>query len=102
MAVPGSIAIVGASLAGMHAAHTLRQEGFTGRITLIDAESRAPYDKPPLSKQVLKGDWDAERVTLPAFKEDLDLELRLGWRATALDVAGRMLSLADATGTEDT
>lgn len=87
----GSVVIVGASLAGMHAAHTLRREGFDGRITVIDGDHRVPYDKPPLSKQVLKGDWDADRIVLPAAKEDLDLDLRLGEHALGLDLADRLV-----------
>ena len=89
----GSVVVVGASLAGMHAAHTLRAEGFTGEITMIDADANMPYDKPPLSKQVLAGEWDAERITLPAAKEDLGLDYRLGRRAMGLDVADRFVRL---------
>ena len=89
----GSVVVVGASLAGMHAAHTLRAEGFDGEITVIDADANMPYDKPPLSKQVLAGEWDAERITLPAAKEDLGLDYRLGRRAMGLDVADRFVRL---------
>ncbi len=91
--MPDSVTIVGASLAGTHAAHTLRKEGFDGSITVVGDETDEPYDRPPLSKQVLAGEWDAERIGLPAASEDLDLEWRLGRRATALDVAGRRLTL---------
>ena len=49
----------------MHAADTLRDEGYDGRITVVDADANTPYDRPPLSKQVLTGDWDAERIALP-------------------------------------
>jgi 3-phenylpropionate/trans-cinnamate dioxygenase ferredoxin reductase subunit len=88
-----SIVIVGASLAGMHAAHTLRREGFAGRLVIADADPHTPYDKPPLSKQVLKGDWDADRITLAAANEELDVDYRLGWRATGLDLAARRVTL---------
>jgi 3-phenylpropionate/trans-cinnamate dioxygenase ferredoxin reductase subunit len=91
------IAIVGASLAGMHAAHTLRREGFDGQLTVIDADPHTPYDRPPLSKQVLAGEWDPERITLPAALEDLDIDWRLGRAASALDVGARRLSLTDGT-----
>ena len=57
-----SIVIVGASLAGLRAAETLRAEGFAGSITVVGDEAHAPYDRPPLSKQVLRGEWDADRV----------------------------------------
>jgi 3-phenylpropionate/trans-cinnamate dioxygenase ferredoxin reductase component len=91
--VIGSVVVVGASLAGMHAAHTLRRDGFDGRITVIDGEAHQPYDKPPLSKQVLKGDWDTDRIVLPAAKEDLDLDWRLGEHALGLDLADRFVRL---------
>ena len=89
----GSVVIAGASLAGMHAAHTLRNDGYDGRITVIDADANTPYDKPPLSKQVLAGTWDVDRITLPAAKEDLDLEYLLGRRAMGLDLADRFVRL---------
>ena len=89
----GSVVIVGASIAGMHAAHTLRAEGYDGGITVIDADANTPYDKPPLSKQVLAGTWGVERITLPAAKEDLGLDYRLGRRAMGLDRANRFVRL---------
>jgi 3-phenylpropionate/trans-cinnamate dioxygenase ferredoxin reductase subunit len=91
--VIGSVAIAGASLAGMHAAHTLRNEGYAGRITIIDADANTPYDKPPLSKQVLAGDWDVDRITLPAAREELELDYLLGRRAMGLDLADRFVRL---------
>jgi 3-phenylpropionate/trans-cinnamate dioxygenase ferredoxin reductase component len=90
-----NVLIVGASLAGMHAAHTLRKAGFDGRVSVVDADPRKPYDRPPLSKQVLAGTWDADRIVLPAATEDLELDWLLGRRATALDVAGRTVTLDD-------
>jgi len=93
-----SVAIVGASLAGMHAAHTLRKEGFDGRVVVIDVDANTPYDKPPLSKQVLKGEWEPDRIVLPAAQEDLELDWRLGHRATSLDLDARIVSIAPATG----
>jgi 3-phenylpropionate/trans-cinnamate dioxygenase ferredoxin reductase component len=92
-----SVAIAGASLAGMHAAHTLRKEGFDGRLVVIDAEDRLPYDKPPLSKQVLAGSWEPERITLPAVGEDLDIEWMLGRSCVTLDLDQRTIVLDDAT-----
>lgn len=91
------IVLVGASAAGLAAADTLRREGFTGKLTMIGEELRPPYDRPPLSKQVLAGDWEPHRSTLRQ-EDDLQrlrLTLRLGCRATGLDPAERTVSLAD-------
>ena len=61
----GQIVIVGASLAGLRAAEALRNSGFTGRLTIIGDETHEPYDRPPLSKQVLKGLVLADHTALP-------------------------------------
>ena len=92
-----TIAVVGASLAGLRAAETLRAEGHTGTIVLIGAEPHFPYDRPPLSKQFLAGTWDLDRVVLrPAEKiASLGLDLRLGHIAGALDVEAHTLELDD-------
>ena len=60
------IVVVGASLAGFRAAEALRAQGFDGSLTLVGDEVHAPYDRPPLSKQVLTGEWEPERTTLPS------------------------------------
>jgi 3-phenylpropionate/trans-cinnamate dioxygenase ferredoxin reductase component len=93
--VTDSVAIVGASVAGMHAAHTLRREGFGGRISVVDADPHRPYDRPPLSKQVLSGEWPPDRIVLPAAGEDLDLDWHLGRPARRLDLEGRVIVLGD-------
>ena len=92
---PRAVTIVGASLAGLNAAEALRREGFDGPVTLIGAEGHLPYDRPPLSKQVLAGDWEPERAALtdPEELEDDGIEARLGVRATALDLDARQLAL---------
>ena len=91
----GSVSIVGASLAGFWAAETLRRDGFEGRISLIGDEPHAPYDRPPLSKKFLAGDLDDDRLPLTTAEKlaDLGLEMRLGCRATGLDVATRTLEV---------
>ena len=90
-----TVVVVGASLAGLRAAETLRREGYEGRVVLVGAEDREPYDRPPLSKQVLAGEVDVDRVALrPAGYDDLDLDLRLGVRAVALDASAREVTLA--------
>ena len=96
------IVIVGASAAGLAAAETLRREGYEGEITLVGAEALAPYDRPPLSKQILAGEWDADRLALRPDQHlaDLHLDLRLGVMATRLSVTSRTVDLADGTSVE--
>jgi NADPH-dependent 2,4-dienoyl-CoA reductase/sulfur reductase-like enzyme len=93
------VVVVGASLAGLRAAEALRAQGFDGELWLIGAEAHAPYDRPPLSKQVLRGEWPPERVRLRAAEElaALRLELRLGVRAERLDGARRRVALSDGS-----
>ena len=90
--------VVGASLAGMNAARTLRLEGHEGAIIVIDRDLRAQYDRPPLSKQFLAEDLDPERIMLQSAKEDLGLDMRLGTRATALDLGEHRLSTQHVDG----
>jgi len=97
-----SITIVGASLAGLRAAESLRRQEFDGPITLIGDEPHAPYDRPPLSKQFLAGDWDNDRLALtkPEKLAEYDLEFRLGTRATGFELASRRLTLDDGDDLE--
>ncbi|GAA1548310.1 NAD(P)/FAD-dependent oxidoreductase [Nocardioides humi] len=94
------VVVVGAGAAGLTAAESLRRDGFAGRITLVGDEHHAPYDRPPLSKQVLAGEWEAARAALRPDEhyraQDIDLSLRT--TARALDPATRRLTLA--TGEE--
>lgn len=87
--------VVGASLAGLRAAETLRTDGFTGRITMVGGEPHRPYDRPPLSKKLLAGEWESDRIALrkPDDLAGLDLEWRLGSRAEDLDTANGRLQL---------
>jgi NADPH-dependent 2,4-dienoyl-CoA reductase/sulfur reductase-like enzyme len=84
---------VGASAAGLAAAETLRREGFDGTLTLVGEEIDAPYDRPPLSKQILAAAWEPDRLALRTGDQitALGLDLRLGVRATGLDPATRTL-----------
>jgi len=93
------IAIVGASLAGLTAAETIREGGFEGVITVVDGSAVLPSDRPPLSKQVLAGTMEPERAASPVASrlDSLGLTLRLGVRATALSVADRRLTLDDGS-----
>ena len=91
-----TVAVVGASLAGLRAVETLRRDGYDGRIVLIGAEPTLPYDRPPLSKQLLAGEVGPDDIALRrASYDDLDLELRLGTRAVSLDLAGKHVALDD-------
>ena len=92
-----SIGIIGGSLAGLRSAEALRAEGFAGAITMVSAESHLPYDRPPLSKQVLRGAWPAEQVQLATSDRltELDVTFRGGVRATAFDAESLTVTLAD-------
>ncbi len=84
------------SLAGLRAAETLRREGFDGRIVAIGEEDHLPYDRPPLSKELLRGDAEPDEIALrKQGVDDLDLDWRRGARATALDVGAREVVLHD-------
>ncbi|MFI0821941.1 NAD(P)/FAD-dependent oxidoreductase [Streptomyces sp. NPDC021098] len=93
------IVLVGASAGGLSAAEALRRSGYQGVITLVGDERRLPYDRPPLSKQILTGEWEPDRLALrgQAAIDALDLDLRLGVGAAGLDSAARTLLLADGT-----
>ena len=86
MASTQTIAIVGASLAGLRAAETLRTGGFDGTVTLIGAEPHLPYDRPPLSKKVLSGEWEVDRIILrkPDAYADLGLDFLLDFNHLAI------------------
>lgn len=88
--------IVGASLAGGSAAVTLREEGFDGRVVLVGAEPEPPYERPPLSKEYLRGEAAFEKALVrPAeWYAANDVETRFGSRATAIDPAARAVELA--------
>lgn len=89
------VVIVGASAAGLATAEALRNKGYDGALTLVGDELHAPYDRPPLSKQILSGAWEPERVRLRDEETlaKLGANLRLGRRAAGLDLAERRLLL---------
>src|SRR5262245_35013018 len=93
------IVVVGASLAGLRAVEALRDRGFDGERTLIGEEPHRPYDGPPLSKQVLQGTWEPAQTFFRRKDgyEALALDMRLGVRATSLDLRARRVTLADGT-----
>src|SRR5437016_2782386 len=89
--------VVGASLAGAKAAEALRAEGFDGRLVLIGSEPERPYERPPLSKDYLRG--ESEREKAYAHPQDFygahDIELRTNSTATALDPGEGKVTLRD-------
>ncbi|MFJ2904133.1 NAD(P)/FAD-dependent oxidoreductase [Streptomyces sp. NPDC087212] len=94
-----NIVVVGASAAGLAAVETARREGFDGTLTLIGDEQLAPYDRPPLSKQLLAADWEPEKLALRTADDlaGLGLDLRLGVAATGLSLTDRVVELADGS-----
>lgn len=80
-----ALVVVGASLAGLRAVEAARRDGYTGSITLLGAEAHLPYDRPPLSKSFLSADGAPTFYRTETELGDLDVDLRLGDPATALD-----------------
>lgn len=92
MTEPGKIVVVGAGLAGLRAAEELRARGYDGALTLIGAERRLPYDRPPLSKKLLTGDIDD--TSLRPDIESLAVDVRLG--EPAVELRGRIVRTSAA------
>ena len=98
------VVVIGASLAGLRAAETLCQADDPPRVVVVGAEPHRPYDRPPLSKKLLAGEWDADRVQLrqaEAF-DQLDVDWRLGVEAVGLTIGssvrgGRSVELSDGS-----
>ena len=90
-AAPARVLVVGASAAGLSTVEALRRKGYRGEITVLGDELHAPYDRPPLSKQVLSGAWEPARAALRTQEmlAALEAELVLGDPAVALDPATR-------------
>jgi 3-phenylpropionate/trans-cinnamate dioxygenase ferredoxin reductase subunit len=92
-----TIVVVGGSLAGLRGAEALRRLGFAGRLVFVGEEPHRPYDRPPLSKELLRGERTPDRIELakPEAFAGLALDLRLGRRATGLDARQRVVELDD-------
>ena len=86
--------LVGGGVAAASAAAHLRKRNFDGEVVLVGAEPAAPYERPPLSKEFLTGPPELVRPREPGWYAANDVELRLGVRAVALDVAGRTVGLS--------
>jgi NADPH-dependent 2,4-dienoyl-CoA reductase/sulfur reductase-like enzyme len=91
------VVIVGASLGGLRVCQALREGGFDDAIVLVGAEKELPYDRPPLSKEILLGtrEPDFAALTSPADLDELDVEIELGVAARGLDPAAHRVELAD-------
>lgn len=89
--------MVGASLAGLSAARSLRRQGYDGRLVVIGDELHRPYDRPPLSKEFLAGSLGETDLALESDEEDLRVEWLLGVRAVGLDGPQRAVRLADGS-----
>ena len=87
--------VVGASLAGARAVHSIRSAGHDGMLTLVGAEPHLPYDRPPLSKDFLTGERDVEALMLdsPGAYDELGVDVLLGTVATGLDLDERTVTL---------
>jgi 3-phenylpropionate/trans-cinnamate dioxygenase ferredoxin reductase component len=92
--------IAGASLTGAKAAETLRADGFEGRLLLIGAEPERPYERPPLSKDYLRGEAERDKLYVhdERFYAEHDIDLRLGRAVADIDLAGSAVALDDGEG----
>jgi 3-phenylpropionate/trans-cinnamate dioxygenase ferredoxin reductase subunit len=87
------VVVVGASLAGLRATEALRREGFAGRLTVLGEEPYWPYDRPPLSKEILVGEMQPHETTF-SVADDLSVDWLLGDPATTLDTGRRLIGTA--------
>ncbi|OZF45773.1 NAD(P)/FAD-dependent oxidoreductase [Rhodococcus sp. 14-2470-1a] len=96
MTVPDNVLVIGASAAGLTTAEALRRKNYAGEITVLGDEVHPPYDRPPLSKQVLSGAWDPERAALRTDEllAGLDATFVLGETAVSLDVSTKTVRTA--------
>ncbi|MBE1560169.1 NAD(P)/FAD-dependent oxidoreductase [Nonomuraea africana] len=92
-----TVCVVGASLAGLLTARALRAQGYAGRLVLVGEERHRPYDRPPLSKDFLRGAVGEADLALEGEGEELGIEWRLGVAATGLDAVARRVTLSDGT-----
>lgn len=98
-AVPASVVIVGGGAAGHAAAETLRQEGYSGMVTVLSADAAPPCDRPNLSKDYLAGNAQREWIPLrpPEFYAENDIGLRLAARVAAIEPGAHAVVLADGS-----
>jgi 3-phenylpropionate/trans-cinnamate dioxygenase ferredoxin reductase subunit len=100
VSIPEHVVIVGGSVAGTRTAQALRQQGFDGTLSVIEPETGEAYDRPPLSKQYLSGQWDREQISLiPGGWASIDAKIHQGW-AAALDTKTKRLELSTGEALE--
>ncbi|MGU3584728.1 NAD(P)/FAD-dependent oxidoreductase [Rhodococcus sp. C26F] len=92
---PERVVVVGAGLAAVRTAEELRRAGYEGELVLVGDETHLPYDRPPLSKEVLRGDRDDTTLRPSEFFGENRIELKLGAAARSVDTASRTLTLTD-------
>jgi 3-phenylpropionate/trans-cinnamate dioxygenase ferredoxin reductase subunit len=99
MSAVGRVVVAGAGLAGAAAARTLREDGFDGQVVLVGAEHHPPYERPPLSKDYLRGESQKSDayVEPEQYWAQHDVELRTGMAARRIDLADARLELADGS-----
>ncbi|MDJ0106564.1 FAD-dependent oxidoreductase, partial [Rhodococcus erythropolis] len=89
--------IVGAGLSGLRTVEELRRAGFEGELTLAGGETHLPYDRPPLSKEVIRGDKDETTLRPAEFYVENKVDLKLGSPATSVDTAAKSVAFADGS-----
>ncbi|MGZ4526475.1 MAG: NAD(P)/FAD-dependent oxidoreductase [Mycobacterium sp.] len=97
MTASNGIVIVGGGLAAARTAEQLRRSEYSGRVTIVSDEVHLPYDRPPLSKEVLRKEVDDVALKPREWYDENDITLRLGAAATGLDTAARTVTLADGS-----
>lgn len=94
------VVIVGAAMGGLRTAEALRRAGYSGRLVVVGEELHAPYNRPPLSKEVLATEVTHEAVAFPARAATADVEWMLGSRAASADLDAHTVTLEDGTSLE--
>lgn len=97
MATSGGIVIVGGGLAAARTAEQLRRSEYTGPITIVSDEDHLPYDRPPLSKEVLRSETDDVTLKPAEFYDENDITLMLGKAARSIDVTAQTVTLSDGS-----
>ena len=95
--VVARIVIVGAGLSGLRTVEELRRAGFEGELTLAGGETHLPYDRPPLSKEVIRGDKDETTLRPAEFYVENKVDLKLGSPATSVDTVAKSVAFADGS-----